>query len=109
MARTHEKVRYAPKSKAEKLTPDGGRWKLVILTLHATPSLGECQGPDYGGWPVIWLVPFICRAKAYRQSRCYIRPGRRCLPRSSRHAIRAEGSVPCLKWLPRLSPPCSWP
>ena len=41
-----------------------------------------------------WLVPFICRAKAYRQSRCCIRRGRRCLPRSSRHAIRAEGSVP---------------
>jgi ketosteroid isomerase-like protein len=40
-------------------------------------------------------VSFIgCRAKAYRQSRCCIRPGRRCLPRSSRHAIRAEGSVP---------------
>src|SRR5437660_613130 len=30
-----------------------------------------------------WLVPFICRAKAYRQSRCCIRPGRRCLPRSA--------------------------
>jgi hypothetical protein len=53
----------------------------------------------YGGWPQMgrWLVPFICRAKAYRQSRCCIRPGHRCLPRSSRHAIRAEGSVPCLK------------
>jgi len=44
MARTHEKVRYTPKSKSEKLTPvtaaQGvenalkileGRWKLVIL------------------------------------------------------------------------------
>ena len=42
----------------------------------------------HGGWPQMgrWLVPFICRAKAYRQSRCCIRPGRRCLPRSSRHA-----------------------
>src|ERR1700751_1019685 len=29
-----------------------------------------------------WLVPLICRAKAYRQSRYCVRPGRRCLPRS---------------------------
>ena len=47
-------------------------------------------------WPRMgrWLLPFICRAKACRQSRCCIRPGRQCLPRSSRYAIRAEGSVP---------------
>ena len=72
---------------------------LSRAVLASTPSLRECQGPDYGGWPQMgrWLVPFICRAKAYRQSRCCIRPGRRCLPRSSRRAIRAENSVPCLK------------
>jgi uncharacterized protein (TIGR03000 family) len=61
-----------------------------------TKSIRCHTPPNYDGWPQMgrWLVPFICRAKAYRQSRCCIRPGRRCLPRSSRHAIRAEGSVP---------------
>src|SRR5579859_2183811 len=68
-------------------------------SIASTPALRECQGPDYGGWPQMgrWLLPFICRAKAYRQSRCCIRPDRQCLPRSNRHAIPAEGSVPCLK------------
>src|SRR5229473_6960333 len=47
---------------------------------------GRCRLASDGRW----LVPFICRAKAYRQSRCCIRPGRRCLPRSSRRAIRPK-------------------
>src|SRR6516165_3776987 len=39
---------------------------------------------------ILMSITFIYRAKAYRQSRCCIRPGRRCLPRSSLHAIRAD-------------------
>jgi hypothetical protein len=79
-------------------TPVGGS-----LDVEVRAAKPDCRSsgsmPDYGGWPRMgrWLVRFICRAKAYRQSRCCIRPGRRCLPRSSRHAIRAEGSVPCLR------------
>src|SRR5260221_5019672 len=68
--------------------------RTVRVSLHQLPN-GETVGRFAGGerevlshgWPQMgrWLVPFICRAKAYRQSRCCIRPCRRCLPRSSRH------------------------
>ena len=64
------------------------------------PRNGNTNGRIYGGWPQKmgrYLVSFICRAKACRRSRCCIRPGRRCLPRSSRHAILVEGSVPSSK------------
>jgi Flp pilus assembly secretin CpaC len=78
-------LRHAPATIAS------GESEEALETVPAAKSIG--------GWPQMgrWLVPFICRAKAYRQSRCCIRPGRRCLLRSSRHAIRAEGLVPSLK------------
>ena len=84
--------RHPPQPSPQKSTRTGVcDCKTSLLKLESVTI--NVSGPGMGRW----LVPFICRARAYRRSRCCIRPGRRCLPRSSRHAIRAEASVPCLK------------
>ena len=57
---------------------------LFLLSLPRTPELTLGTRTGIRIYLVISDVRFICRAKAYRQSRCCIRPGRRCLPRSSR-------------------------
>src|SRR6202007_2010933 len=106
---------HTPRADNENLFHASPPWPRCVAPFPGSGAFGQndyelhdriaCEGEVEA--KLGWLIPFICRAKAYRQSRCCIRPGRRCLTRSSRHAIRAEGSVPCLKQLPRLSPPCT--
>jgi hypothetical protein len=92
-------ILWGPDASSDKLRAGARCTGCGTLAFAVTRSLAAGM-PRAGVWrPRMgrWLVPLICRAKAYRQSRCCIRPGRRCLPQSSRHAIRAEGSVPCLR------------
>jgi hypothetical protein len=56
-------------------------------------------GPAYGGWLRMgrWLVPLFVEPRLIGNLDVVSVWVADVLPRSSRHAIRAAGSVPCLK------------